>query len=92
MALEPSPARTFRAGLGTRLPRPRGADRMTAGAIDDVLHSVEPAPHGMDNHPAPDHILPLFVAMGVGSPPLHAERLHHSLTYGLLAMDVYAFD
>ena len=68
------------------------ADRMAARAVDDVLHSVERAPHGADNHPTPDHILPLFVAMGAGGSPLHAEQLHHSVTYGLLAMDVYAFD
>jgi 4,5-DOPA dioxygenase extradiol len=67
------------------------ADRMAAGAIDDVLHAVEHAPHGRDNHPTPDHILPLFVAMGAGGSPFKAERLHHSVTYGLLAMDVYAF-
>jgi 4,5-DOPA dioxygenase extradiol len=67
------------------------ADRMAAGAIDEVLHSVERAPHGADNHPTPDHILPLFVAMGAGGEPFTAERLHHSVTYGLLAMDVYAF-
>ena len=65
---------------------------MAAGAVDDVLHSVERAPHGADNHPTPDHILPLFVAMGAGGAPFNAERLHHSVTYGLLAMDVYAFD
>ena len=40
-----------------------------------------------------DHILPLFVAMGAGTEAdgLHAARLHASTTYGLLAMDVYAF-
>src|SRR3546814_3110771 len=68
------------------------AERMAAGAVDDVLHSVERAPHGRDNHPTPDHILPLFVAMGAGGAPFEATRLHHSVTYGLLAMDVYAFD
>lgn len=68
------------------------AVRMADGTVDDVLHSVERAPHGRDNHPTPDHILPLFVAMGAGGSPLKAERLHHSVTYGLLAMDVYAFD
>ncbi|MDT7530921.1 class III extradiol ring-cleavage dioxygenase [Sphingopyxis sp. SE2] len=68
------------------------AERMSVGAVDDVLNSVERAPHGADNHPTPDHILPLFVAMGAGGTPLKGERLHHSVTYGLLAMDVYAFD
>jgi len=71
------------------------AERMAAGAIDDVLHAVDRAPHGHDNHPTMDHILPLFVAMGAGAGadgmPLESERLHASITYGLLAMDVYAF-
>ena len=69
------------------------ADRFAAGAIDDVLHAVERAPHGKDNHPTPDHILPLFVAMGAGAEAggLDAERLHDSTTYAVLAMDVYAF-
>lgn len=67
------------------------ADRLAAGAVDEVLHAVERAPHGRDNHPTPDHILPLFVAMGAGGAAFKAERLHDSVTYGLLAMDVYAF-
>lgn len=71
------------------------AERMAAGAIDDVLHAVERAPHGHDNHPTMEHILPLFVAMGAGAGagglPFESERLHASITYGLLAMDVYAF-
>lgn len=68
------------------------AERMAVGAVDDILHAVERAPHGRDNHPTMDHILPLFVAMGVGGTPLNAERLHASTTYAVLAMDVYAFD
>ena len=58
----------------------------------DVAH-VERAPHGRDNHPTPDHILPLFVAMGAGAQAdgFHARRLHDSVTYAVLAMDVYAF-
>ena len=69
------------------------ADRFAAGAADDVLHAVERAPHGRDNHPTPDHILPLFVAMGAGADDgkLNASRLHDSVTYAVLAMDVYAF-
>jgi len=67
------------------------AERMAAGAVDDILHAVERAPHGRDNHPTPDHILPLFVAMGAGGTPLAAERLHTSTTYAVLTMDVYAF-
>ncbi len=67
------------------------AERLAGGAIDDVLHAVERAPHGRDNHPTIDHILPLFAAMGAAGSPLEARRLHASTTYGLLAMDVYSF-
>ena len=69
------------------------ADRLAAGAIDDVLDAIERAPHGRDNHPTPDHILPLFVAMGAGAEAdgLAAKRLHDSVTYAVLAMDAYAF-
>ncbi|MEH6410992.1 MAG: class III extradiol ring-cleavage dioxygenase [Hyphomonas sp.] len=56
---------------------------------NSVLHAVQLAPHGQDNHPTMDHILPLFVAMGAGGS--HARRIHHSTTYGALAMDAYAF-
>ncbi len=70
------------------------AERMDSSAIDDILHAVDRAPHGRDNHPTMDHILPLFVAMGAGDDagnPLKAARLHASTTYAVLAMDVYAF-
>lgn len=67
------------------------AARMAAGDRSAVLDAVEQAPHGRWNHPTPDHILPLFAAMGAAGPALRAERLHHSFTYGVLAMDAYAF-
>jgi 4,5-DOPA dioxygenase extradiol len=49
------------------------------------------APHAMDMHPTDEHLLPWYVAAGAGGrdgPPL---RLHDSLTFGSLGMDVYAF-
>jgi 4,5-DOPA dioxygenase extradiol len=63
--------------------------RLETGDTDGVLHAVEKAPHGRDNHPTMDHILPLFVAMGAGGNT--ARRIHHSTTYGALRMDAYAF-
>lgn len=66
-------------------------DRFEAGDADAVLHALTRAPHARDNHPTPDHILPLFSAMGAGGPGAQARRLHHSYTYGVLAMDAYAF-
>ena len=64
-------------------------ERMDAGDTDAVLNAVDRAPFGKQNHPTMDHILPLFTAMGAGG--ASAERLHHSYTYGVLAMDAYRF-
>jgi 4,5-DOPA dioxygenase extradiol len=36
-------------------------------------------------------LLPLFVAMGAAGPEARAERLHASISYGVLRMDAYAF-
>ena len=71
------------------------AERMEAGALDDIVHAVERAPYGHDSHPTPDHFMPLPVALGAGMNDTgtfpKATRLHHSFTHGALAMDVYAF-
>lgn len=66
-------------------------DRAAAGDEAALLDAIERAPHGHLNHPTPDHLLPFFAAMGAGGARLTAERLHQSYTYGVLAMDAYAF-
>ena len=66
------------------------ADRIEAGDHEAILSSVQTGPHGHENHPTMDHILPLFVALGAGgNGPSH--RLHDSTTYGVIAMDAYSF-
>ncbi|MGP1395700.1 MAG: DODA-type extradiol aromatic ring-opening family dioxygenase [Inquilinaceae bacterium] len=67
------------------------ADRIGAGATDDLLHYRDRAPHAARNHPTDEHLLPLFAALGAGTPAARGERLHASHTFGVLAMDVYAF-
>jgi len=49
------------------------------------------APHAVDMHPTDEHLLPWFVAAGAGGRDNAAVRLHHSVTFGVLGMDVYAF-
>lgn len=49
------------------------------------------APHAVDMHPTDEHLLPWHVAAGAGGREHAALRLHDSLTYGLMAMDAYAF-
>jgi 4,5-DOPA dioxygenase extradiol len=66
--------------------------RLLDGDVASVTDMMTSAPEARLNHPTPDHILPLHVAMGAGGAPLHARRMHRSTTYGVLAMDAYAFD
>ena len=63
-----------------------------AGGHDAVLGAIGHAPHGSDNHPTMDHILPLFVALGAGGTVSKATKLHASVEYGVLAMDAWRFD
>lgn len=49
------------------------------------------APHAAFMHPTDEHLLPFFVAAGAGGAGQPGVRLHDSLTYGHLGMDVYAF-
>lgn len=57
-----------------------------------VLDAIGQAPHGRDNHPTIDHILPLFVALGAAGKPGKATKLHASVEHGVLAMDAWRFD
>jgi 4,5-DOPA dioxygenase extradiol len=66
-------------------------DRFDADDANAVVNLLFRAPHARENHPTPDHILPLFAAMGAGGAGAGAKRLHHSYTYGVLAMDAYRF-
>ncbi|HJW57760.1 MAG TPA: class III extradiol ring-cleavage dioxygenase [Burkholderiaceae bacterium] len=58
---------------------------------DALLDYRRQAPFAVRNHPTEEHLLPLFVAMGAAGKNARAERLHASVEYGVLAMDVYAF-
>lgn len=49
------------------------------------------APHAALMHPTDEHWLPFYVAAGAGGTAAVPQRLHASLTYGVLAMDLYAF-
>ena len=42
-------------------------------------------------HPTPEHLMPIFVAMGAGWSGGHASRLHHSYSYGSISMACYEF-
>ncbi len=79
---EIEPSRAFRSWMAER------------GAAADwaALHDYRAqAPHGRDMHPTDEHLLPFYVAAGVGGAERSARRIHSSVTYGCLGMDGYAF-
>jgi 4,5-DOPA dioxygenase extradiol len=82
--------------------RPSSADRAWVDAFTSwleqgvrdgdtaaLLAAMQEAPEAVRNHPTDEHLLPFYFALGAGGG--HGERLHHSYTYGVLAMDAYAF-
>lgn len=42
-------------------------------------------------HPTPEHLMPLFVAMGAGGDEAIGRRIHHSFSYGSISMASFAF-
>jgi 4,5-DOPA dioxygenase extradiol len=58
---------------------------------DALLDYRRQAPHADLMHPSDEHWLPFYVAAGAGGDAAPARRLHAAVTYGCLAMDLYAF-
>ena len=65
---------------------------VTAGDTGELLEYRNSAPFAAKNHPTEEHFLPLFVALGAGTPGTPGRSVHSSTTYGVLAMDAFAFD
>ena len=67
-------------------------EALLAGRRDDLLSYRHKAPYAVAQHPTEEHLLPLFVAMGAaGDSDVPVERLHSSVSYGVIRMDAYAF-
>lgn len=67
-------------------------DRLVEGDKQSILDYRKKAPHAEMNHPSEEHLAPLFVAMGAAGESVHANRIHSSYEYGILAMDIFKFD
>ena len=65
---------------------------VTAGDTGELLEYRNSAPFAAKNHPTEEHFLPLFVALGAGTPGTPGRIIHSSTSYGVLAMDAFAFD
>lgn len=57
--------------------------------FDSVLDWQARAPDAQKNHPTPEHLSPLFFAMGAGP---RFSLVHSSFSMGALGMDIYRFD
>lgn len=62
------------------------AEKAEAGDREALLDYRRLAPHAQRSHPTDEHFLPLFVALGAGD---RSERIHASISHGVLAMDAY---
>lgn len=62
-----------------------------AGSVDDIADYFSLAPHALENHPTPEHFLPLSFAFGAAGEGAKGERLHHSVERGVMVLDAYAF-
>ncbi len=68
------------------------AQALAAQRTADLIEYRERAPHAARNHPTEEHFLPLFVALGAGTPGVPPQRLHQGFTFGVIGMDAYRFD
>ena len=66
-------------------------DHLTQADRSAVLNYRHTAPFAADNHPADEHLLPIFTALGAMYDGEQAQRVHESLQFGVIAMDAYQF-
>jgi 4,5-DOPA dioxygenase extradiol len=65
--------------------------KIIAGDRAGLIDYQRQAPAAKRNHPTPEHLLPLFVAIGAGGAAAKATQLHSSYTYGILSMAAFSF-
>jgi 4,5-DOPA dioxygenase extradiol len=68
------------------------ADALTGRRVDDLVDYRQRAPQAVRNHPTDEHLIPLFVALGAGDRDAAPQRLHTSISSGVISMDAYRFD
>jgi 4,5-DOPA dioxygenase extradiol len=65
------------------------ADALAEGRTGDLLDWATKAPHPRLAHPSPEHLLPLFVALGAAGPQARGERIYRGFTMGGLSMAAF---
>ena len=67
-------------------------EKIADGDTDELIDYRNAAPFAAKNHPTEEHFLPLFAALGAGTPGVAGRMIHSGTTFGVLEMDAYAFD
>lgn len=65
--------------------------KVLAGDTDALINYRQLAPAAERNHPSPEHLLPIFVALGASGVGMKGSALHSSYTYGVLSMAAFSF-
>lgn len=68
------------------------AARIVEGNVEALLNWRKAAPEAAFNHPTPEHLHPLFFALGAAAEHRQAEVLFRSYAMKTLAMDAMGFD
>lgn len=66
-------------------------NHLTSGNISELFEWNVRAPCARHNHPSPEHILPLFFALGAGG-DVSAEVVYSGVEHAALAMEMFAFN
>jgi 4,5-DOPA dioxygenase extradiol len=67
------------------------AQKIEERDLESLLDYRRRAPHAVRAHPADDHLLPIFIALGAADVVWQSQRLVQEVMYGMLAMDTYRF-
>lgn len=62
---------------------------LAEGKTEELLDWATTAPHARLAHPSPEHLLPLFVALGAAGPAARGERIYRGFTMGGLSMAAF---
>lgn len=66
-------------------------EKLLAGDANGALDWTS-LPEALRNHPTPEHLYPLYVALGAGGEGARGQLLHRDVEMGGLALDAFAFD
>ncbi|MBZ5638102.1 MAG: dioxygenase [Acidobacteriia bacterium] len=67
-------------------------DAIGRGDAESLLSYADRGPHGLRNHPTPEHFLPILVPMGSSGPAGRGRRIHAAFEYGVLSMAAFSWD